>query len=69
MAVICEGFPRVVVVVVDGSFPGKGCAGNGGKDRSCRGFGPSFGGPKWTMLLDARRTGSMRAGGGGDTLE
>lgn len=44
-------------------LPGKGWPGNGGKDSSCRGFGPSFRSPKWATWFDTRITAS--AGGGG----
>lgn len=53
-------------------FPGKGTPGNGGRERSCLGFGPSFGPPKWATLLVTLITGpapAATAAAGGRILE
>lgn len=65
MAVTYGGRPRIFIE----SFPGKGSPGNGGRDRSCRGFGPSFGPPNWAMLLDTLIMGLAPVDGGGRILE
>lgn len=65
MAVTCGERPGAVSVF----FPGKGSPGNEGKDRSCRGFGPSFGQPKRATLLETRMTGLTLTGDGGEILE